>query len=174
MSVVFDADLIAGYKLRRHGRPTRQRGLSSTCGRRNCRRCRRWRLITDFSVQKWRDDRPANLRLDCEHCQRIINRTRRYIREQRHRPAESYRVAGILAAMSKEQRVEYELEGCLPIVGAAVGLVFEDLDPSPVPPGCPGSWRGPGGEGFAICTHCPDPDAAKKRRQALARSRPLA
>jgi len=72
-------------------------------------------------------------------------------------------VVSILAGMPKEKRIEYELEGCLPI--SVCGFVLEDLDPTPLPQGCPECWKSPG-NGW-VCDRCPDPDAKEKRRQDL-------
>lgn len=147
------ADLIGDYK--------QHKGRREISSRLTCRHCRRWRPCVDFSVRKWNKarTRPLHLRPDCDRCAGVIERTRTRIREAREEQA---RVKSILSLMSCEERHEYELEGCLPII--ARGLVLEDLDPVPVPTGCPGCWKRDGG---LVCDTCPDVEAKQKRQDDI-------
>ena len=63
------------------------------------------------------------------------------------------RVHEIILDMPKHDRVHYEEEGCLPILEtvARTGWTDEDMDPTPVPTGCPGCWQRSG----TACEECP-------------------
>jgi hypothetical protein len=86
-------------------------------------------------------------------------------REQERRLAavtEVDRVRAALVAMPADERISYELEQVLPLTEIA-GATDEDLDPTPVPRGCPSCWRTYSrGE---LCIRCPDPTAHARRRQ---------
>lgn len=70
----------------------------------------------------------------------------------------------IFSEMSREDKLEYRLEGCLPMARA---FTLEDLDPTPVPTGCPGCYL----HGGNICDRCPDSQAREKVRTARAEGR---
>jgi hypothetical protein len=81
------------------------------------------------------------------------------------REAEAERTRAALMAMPKDERISYELEGALPMTLLA-GASDEDLDPTPVPTGCPSCWRtGDKRTGGEICIRCPDPEAHARQRQ---------
>jgi hypothetical protein len=81
------------------------------------------------------------------------------------RETETERTRAALVAMPGEERISYELEGALPMTLLA-GASDEDLDPTPVPRGCPSCWRtGYKRMGGEICIRCPDPEAHARRRQ---------
>lgn len=70
----------------------------------------------------------------------------------------------VLTAMPGDERISYELEGALPLTLIA-GATDEDLDPTPVPQGCPSCWRTSLYGGGELCIRCPDPTAHARRRQ---------
>lgn len=74
------------------------------------------------------------------------------------------RSQSVLAAMPGDERISYELEGALPLTLIA-GATDEDLDPTPVPQGCPSCWRTSLYGGGELCIRCPDPTAHARRRQ---------
>jgi hypothetical protein len=74
---------------------------------------------------------------------------------------EARRASAIIGRMSKEDRHEYNVEGCLPIT-AGWGLSDEDYDPTPVPKGCPSCYL----TGGLPCDTCPDKQRAKERMRA--------
>jgi hypothetical protein len=83
-------------------------------------------------------------------------------REQERRLAavtETEQTRAVLAAMPADERISYELEQVLPLTMIA-GATDEDLDPTPVPRGCPSCWR----TGGWTCTLCPDPNARTRCR----------
>jgi hypothetical protein len=145
---------------------TRARG--TICGRRNCAKCSRWLFVTDFGVNTWADankTRPKTLQPSCYLCQRRSKRCQRDKKKQEKQQAQELHarasgVVAILKRMSREERIEYELEGALPILPR--GVVVEDLDPTPVPTGCPECWRRC--PGSLACDECPDPQTKEKRR----------
>lgn len=77
--------------------------------------------------------------------------------------AKTSRVREIILDMPKEDRVHYEVEGCMPLSEsiAATGWVDEDMDATPVPTGCPECWR-TGGPYGACCDNCPSPISRKE------------
>jgi hypothetical protein len=86
-------------------------------------------------------------------------------RELAARETAPERTRAALIAMPKDERISYELEGALPMTLLA-GASDEDLDPTPVPRGCPSCWRtGDKHTGGEICIRCPDPEAHARRRQ---------
>lgn len=164
--------LAAGRERAKQTLSQRRRGddhrYGVTCGRRHCRKCSGWLFVTDFGVNIWADaekTRPKILQSACYACQRRTKRFQRIYKKQEKQKNQELRerasgVVAILKRMSREQRFEYELEGVLPILPR--GVVMEDLDPTPVPTGCPECWRRC--PGSAACDECPDPQTKEKRR----------
>lgn len=164
------------------------RGYNTT-GRRTCRRCKCWRLRIDFKVHTWADaecTRPQRLMPDCDTCRRGTVKRRNAAYKDRRRELrrikrearlfteefEQRRVSAIVDGMPRDQRFEYELEGCLAITVCGITVADEDRDPRPIPTGCHRCWRtGTNGAGEAYI-NCPDADVKNTRRDDI-RSRRL-
>jgi hypothetical protein len=155
-------------------------GLTKTvivCGRRNCSRCSHWRPMTDFRVNRWRDEHktvPAKFHPHCNVCDKRIKvasrRASKICEQAKKRGATLVSTPqgpeSILRSMPREKLMEYELENILP-VSAGWSLSDEDYDTRPVPPGCAGCWRKDLG---AVCCECPS-RAAEMEQLKEARKR---
>jgi hypothetical protein len=73
---------------------------------------------------------------------------------------ERLHVEQFLARMTKENRLQFELEGALPF--SVMSIAVEDYDPTPVPTGCPSCYL----HGGVPCESCPDADVKAKARIA--------
>lgn len=110
---------------------------------------------------------PRKLSAACITCARAKDRIRNAERRRRLRgepcsPTEIRGATAIIRAMSKEDRHEYHVTGCLPLT-LSWGAADEDHDPTPVPQGCPACYM----RGGHPCDTCPDPDARAKARAAV-------
>lgn len=138
------------------------------CGRKNCTRCTRWRLLNEFKVDRWADlekTRPMWICSSCQSCLRRLDRERYHRRSKpdrcpKDRRFRSRTAAQLISLMSKGDRYEYQLgEGRPLLIGSAAS---EDHDPTPVPTGCPRCFI----SGGYACLTCPDPDVHKRVREA--------
>lgn len=81
------------------------------------------------------------------------------------KPRKKSRVREIILDMPKEDRVDYEVEGCMPLLEtpAPFGWVDEDTDATPVPAGCPQCYLT--GTNNECCGSCPSPVSVKEIRR---------
>jgi hypothetical protein len=80
--------------------------------------------------------------------------------ERALRLAERLHVEQFLGRMTKENRLQFHLEGALPF--SVMSIAVEDYDPTPVPQGCPSCYL----HGGVPCERCPDVEVKAKARQA--------
>jgi hypothetical protein len=169
---------------------TRPRGKSgryetkTSCGRRNCRVCTRWRPIIDFGVKRWDNaekTRPRYLKSECHDCCALMDRQSMpasMVREARrayYRSHERQRKLEREKAAERARQVSIEavrLKMCPTNVATAwseeeapaatsfnVGLV-ELTDPPPVvkASACVGCWQRAG----VVCVKCPQKPEKKQ------------
>jgi hypothetical protein len=136
------------------------------CGRRNCGRCTRWYLITDFSVTRWADVNKTIPRIFNSNC-RACHRWRKRVQSERRRqciPAEQldpqHELKAVFERMGLQSRQEYQWDLGVPLSRSSEAT--EDHDTTPVPQGCPRCFLRDRGE---ICTNCPDIELRQRARK---------
>jgi hypothetical protein len=153
--------VIATPERRKHARARRD----VICGRRNCGRCTRWYLITDFSGTRWADVHKTTPRIFnswCKACARQRKREQSERRRSHMRPdqLEFYELKAAFARMTLQDRQEYQWDLGLPLSRSSEAT--EDHDTTPVPQGCPRCFLRDQGE---ICTNCPDIELRQRARK---------
>lgn len=124
----------------------------------------------------WRRDQPRDVK------RRVRRRTPRPAAEPKRSRITSHlhlvdlKAAIAVESMPRDDVVQYELEGVLPMADSGVAsLADEDYDPTPVPTGCHDCWRrGCVIAGFqGVCVNCPAPPSKQEVRDEVKRQLPL-
>lgn len=117
-----------------------------------------------------RKQREASKQLEASREKRRKRKRRDYAAKRAAQEVLLSRTRAILSSMSREESIGYELKGCQLLTDQLLDVADEDLDPTPVPTGCPGCWQRT--LGSMVCMNCPDSEAQKKAMRDELRARP--